>query len=75
MTNFQHFGGRKFLMAMGAGITGTILLVFKFLDPSHFVELVKWTVTVYIAGGTLENLPALTGKLGAKPPAQKVDAP
>lgn len=66
MTNFQHFGGRKFLMAMGAGITGTVLLVFKFLDPQHFVELVKWTVTVYIAGGTLENLPALTGP---KPPA------
>lgn len=65
--NFTRIGGRKFLMTMGAGITGTTLLVFGHINQDHFVELVKWTVSAYILGGTVENVPGILDKLKAPP--------
>lgn len=64
--NFTTIGGRRFLLAMGAGITTTILQFFGKLDPagSTYALVVVGTVGAYIAGGTIDN--HLTRKPGGK---------
>jgi len=62
MTDFTKVGGRRFLMAMGAGITATVLQWFGKLDPagSTYAMIVIGTVGAYITGAVLET------RIGAK---------
>lgn len=50
-------GGRRFVMAMGAGITSTLLQWFGKLDPagSTYAMIVLGTVAVYIGGNTYQK--------------------
>lgn len=53
----ETIGGRRFVMAMGAGITSTILQWFGKLDPagSTYAMVVIATVAAYITGNTAQK--------------------
>jgi hypothetical protein len=53
---YDTIGGRRFLMAMGAGITATVLQWFGKLDPagSSYSMIVLGTVASYITGNVFE---------------------
>lgn len=54
--NFTTIGGRRFIMAMGAGITATVLQWFGKLDPTgnSYALIVLGTVAAYITGNVVE---------------------
>lgn len=56
-TDFTAFGGRRFFMAMGAGITATVLQWYGKLDAngSTYALIVLGTVGGYITGAVVEN--------------------
>lgn len=55
--NFTSIGGRRFFMAMGAGITATFLQWFGKLDASGstYALIVLGTVGGYITGAVVEH--------------------
>lgn len=55
--NFTTIGGRRFFMAMGAGITATVLQWFGKLDAngSTYALIVLGTVGGYITGAVVEH--------------------
>lgn len=55
--NFQHYGGRRFLLALSAGIATTFLQWFGKLDPAGnaYMLTVAATVAAYITGNVQEN--------------------
>jgi hypothetical protein len=58
----ETIGGRRFIMAMGAGITSTILQWFGKLDPAGntYAMVVIATVAAYITGNTAQKNAAVT---------------
>lgn len=58
--NFTNYGGRRFLLTVGAGIVYTALLVLGFLDPTAYVTLQVATVAVYIGANTVQKVKATT---------------
>ena len=58
----ESTGGRRFLLAMGAGITTTVLQWFGKLDPSGstYAMVVIATVAAYITGNTVQKGTAVT---------------
>ena len=58
--NIENFGGRRFLMTIGAGITATVLQWCGKLDPAgtSYVALVTLTVGAYIGGNTWQKTKA-----------------
>lgn len=55
--NLQTFGGRRFLLTVGAGIATTYLQATGKLDPAGmaYVATISATVGAYIASGVIEN--------------------
>ena len=55
--NFTSVGGRRFAMAMGAGVTATFLQWMGKLDAngSTYAMIVLGTVGAYITGAVIEN--------------------
>jgi len=53
--NFDTIGGRRFLMAMGAGISCTVLVWFGKIDGNIFRDVVIATVAAYIVGNTWQK--------------------
>lgn len=58
--HIDSFGGRRFLMSMGAGVTATLLQWAGKLDPagSTYAMIVLGTVGAYIAGNTAQKVKA-----------------
>ncbi len=56
--HIENYGGRRFLMAMGAGITATFLQWFVKLDPqgSTYAMIVLGTVAAYITGNSYQKV-------------------
>ena len=61
-SRIDNTGGRRFIMAMGAGITATVLQWFGKLDAagSSYVMIVLGTVATYIGGNTFQKTKATT---------------
>lgn len=55
--NFDTFGGRRFILAVGAGIMTTLLQWFGKLDPSGaaYGLTIGATVAAYITGNVVDN--------------------
>ena len=55
--NFTKVGGRRFFLAVGAGVATTILQWFGKLDPAGmaYTATIAATVAAYITGGTIDN--------------------
>lgn len=55
--NFQKYGGRRYLLALGAGVTTTVLQWFGKLDPAGtaYAATVAATVAAYITGNVVES--------------------
>lgn len=49
-------GGRRFVLAMGAGITCTVLVWFAKITPEVFQWTVLGTVAAYITGNTVQKV-------------------
>lgn len=56
--NLQMLGGRRFIMALGAGVMTTLLQWFGKLDPSGttYAIVIGSTVAAYIAGNVTESI-------------------
>ena len=56
--NFDNIGGRRFLMAMGAGIATTALQWFGKLDPAGntYMLVTIGCVAAYITGNTTQKV-------------------
>lgn len=55
--NLQNYGGRRFLLAAGAGVMTTLLQWFGKLDPAGMAYglTIGSTVAAYITGNVQEN--------------------
>lgn len=51
-------GGRRFVMAMGAGVACTVLVWFGKITPDVFQWTVLGTVAAYITGNTFQKTKA-----------------
>lgn len=60
--NFTTFGGRRYVLAMGAGVTSTVLVWFGKITPDVFQWTVLGTVAAYITGATAESHKAFNPK-------------
>jgi len=56
--NFTAWGGRRFLLTVGAGIVYTGLLIFGKLDGAAYVTLQVATVGFYISANTVQKVRA-----------------
>lgn len=55
--DFQRYGGRRFLLALGAGLVTSALQWFGKLDPAGtaYAATVAATVAAYITGNVIES--------------------
>lgn len=55
--NLQSYGGRRFLLTLGAGIATTLLQLLGKLDPAGntYMLTIVATVGAYITGNVAEN--------------------
>lgn len=51
-----HLGGRRFIMAGGAGVMNTILFACKILSESGYITLTGMTIGAYLAANTIEGM-------------------
>lgn len=54
----ESVGGRRFIMAMGAGVTASVLVWFAKISPEVYQWIVLGTVGAYIAGNTAQKIRA-----------------
>lgn len=52
----EAFGGRRFLLTVGAGVVDTLLLWFEKIDQATYSNLTLWTVAAYITGATVQKV-------------------
>lgn len=52
----EAFGGRRFLLTLGAGVVNTLLRIWNYIDISSYVTLTIATVGAYIAAGTYQKV-------------------
>lgn len=57
---FARYGGRRFVLTVGAGIVYTALRIFDKLDIAGYVTLQVATVAVYIGANTVQKVKATT---------------
>lgn len=51
----EDFGGRRFIMSMGAGISSTVLVWFSKISDQVFATIVIACVAAYITGNTAQK--------------------
>jgi len=67
--NIECVGGRRFIMALGAGIAATALQWFGKLDPmgSTYAIIVIGCVGAYITGNTFQKVKEVKNEIDGKP--------
>lgn len=65
--NFNRLGGRRFAMAMGAGVTSTVLVWFAKITPEVYQWVILGTVAAYITGAVTEQHKAFVKPDDVKP--------
>jgi len=58
---FEQYGGRRFLMTLGAGAINAVLLWFGKLTDGGYVAITLGTVAVYIAANTTQKVKGTKG--------------
>lgn len=53
--NFQRFGGRTYVLAMGCGVVNTLLVCFKVIPPEVYATIILGTVAAYITKAGVDN--------------------
>jgi predicted metal-binding transcription factor (methanogenesis marker protein 9) len=53
---FAAFGGRRFVLSLGAGICTTLLAWYAKITPEIYRDVVLGTVGLYIAGNTVQKV-------------------
>ena len=56
--NLETFGGRRFLMTMGCGISCTALVWYAKISDAIFRDIIIATVACYIAGNVAQKIKA-----------------
>ena len=59
--NLETYGGRRFLMTMGCGMSSTVLVWHAKISDAIFRDIIIATVAAYIAGNVVQ-------KIKGKPP-------
>lgn len=54
------FGGRRFVMAGGAGLVNSLLFAARVLSESGYITLTAMTVGAYLTANTIESLKGKT---------------
>jgi hypothetical protein len=52
----DKYGGRRFLMTMGCGVSCTFLVCFGAISDAIFRDIIVATVAVYIGGNTTQKI-------------------
>jgi hypothetical protein len=68
--NWQAFGGRRFVLAAGAGVVSTILVWFSKIGDTVFASIVIATVAAYISGNVGEQHVLTRNQGGASAPGK-----
>lgn len=55
MINFEAFGGRRFILALGSGIVTSVLVWFTKITPEVYQWTIIGTVAAYITGNTVQK--------------------
>lgn len=63
----QTSGGRRFVMAMGAGVATTVLVWFGKITPEVYQWTVLGVVGTYVAGNTAQKIKAPAPMAGEAP--------
>lgn len=58
--NFARYGGRRFLLTVGASVVYTLLLIIGKLDIAAYVTLQIATVGSYLTVNTIQKVKART---------------
>lgn len=54
--NFARMGGRRFTLALGAGVVSSVLVWFAKIDSSTYAAVIIGCVGAYIGGSTVEQM-------------------
>jgi hypothetical protein len=54
----ESYGGRRFILSVGCGIVNTLLVIFKYIPPEIYRDIIIATVAVYIAGNSYQKVKA-----------------
>lgn len=65
MSFFDAVGGRKFLACLIALVIGVIFFALGRIEQAGFIDLLKWTVVIYIGGNVASDVAAI---FQARPP-------
>ena len=55
-SSLSQWGGRRFLLTLGAGVVDTLLLVGGYLDQATYATLTLATVGAYIGSSTFQQI-------------------
>jgi hypothetical protein len=65
---FSKYGGTRFITTIGCGAVSAMLCHLGDITSDDFVEITKWTVTVFIGGHAGQNAVSfISNRFGNKP--------
>lgn len=59
---FDRLGGRKIVACLVAIVSGIVFFALSRLSENGFIDLLKWTVLVYIGGNVASDVAAIIGR-------------
>jgi hypothetical protein len=64
-SRIDDWGGRRFVLTIGSGIVNTLLVIFKYIPPVFYRDIIIATVAVYIAGNSYQKVKAPSDRQGS----------